>query len=155
MLRTRPVAFMQFSDPRAYDVLALGRSPPRRALATGSRRRRLGYALRALKENEQPPRRWAWTPSARRFRLRPSAAPGRSRGVIYTHASCFIVTPEAVFGRAGIVQTSWFLLVGGVAASGPIIGSALMVPLSGCSTQRSATGYPAIQGVVYGGALVL
>src|SRR5439155_357884 len=53
MMRTRPVAFMQFSDPRAYDVLALGALAATLVLSHWIETSRLGYALRALKENEQ------------------------------------------------------------------------------------------------------
>ena len=53
MMRTRPVAFMQFSDPRAYDVLALAALAGTLALSHWIETSRLGYSLRALKENEQ------------------------------------------------------------------------------------------------------
>jgi len=44
---------MQFSDPRAYDVLALGALAATLVLSHWIETSRLGYALRALKENEQ------------------------------------------------------------------------------------------------------
>src|SRR3989442_1712085 len=85
-----------------------------------------------------------------------SAAPAAVIGVIYTHAILFIVTPEAVFGVLVIVQTLVVCLVGGVGSKwGPLIGSALMVPLSEILDATVGDRLPGIQGVVYGGALVL
>src|SRR5262249_57158376 len=45
MMRTRPVAFMQFSDPRAYDVLALAALAGTLALSHWIETSRLGYSL--------------------------------------------------------------------------------------------------------------
>ncbi len=157
MMRTRPVAFMQFSDPRAYDVLALGALAATLVLSHWIETSRLGYALRALKENEQAAEAMGVdTFRAKMFAYVLSAAPAAVAGVIYTHAILFIVTPEAVFGVLVIVQTLVVCLVGGVGSKwGPIIGSALMVPLSEMLDATVGDRLPGIQGVVYGGALVL
>ncbi len=53
MVRDRPVAYMQFRDPRAYDLLALAALAPTLLLSHWIEGSRLGYALRALKANEQ------------------------------------------------------------------------------------------------------
>src|SRR5207247_1002280 len=66
---------------------------------------RLGYALRALKANEQA----AEAAGVDTFRAKMvaymlSAAPAAVIGAIYAHAILFVVTPDAVFGVLVIVQ---------------------------------------------------
>ncbi|PYN95188.1 MAG: branched-chain amino acid ABC transporter [Candidatus Rokuibacteriota bacterium] len=157
MMRNNPVAFMQFSDPRAYDVLALAALAATLGLSHWIETSRLGYALRALKENEQAAEAMGVdTFRAKMLAYILSAAPAAVIGVIYTHAILFIVTPEAVFGVLVIVQTLVVCLVGGVGSKwGPVVGSALMVPLSETLDATVGDRLPGIQGVVYGGALVL
>src|SRR5437870_629535 len=85
-----------------------------------------------------------------------SAAPAAVIGAIYAHAILFVVTPDAVFGVLVIVQTLVVCLVGGVGSKwGPLIGSAIMVPMSEILDATVGDRLPGIQGVVYGSALVL
>jgi ABC-type branched-subunit amino acid transport system permease subunit len=115
MVRDRPVAFMQFRDPRAYDLLALAALAGTLLLSHWIEGARLGYALRALKANEQA----AEAAGVDTFRAKMtaymlSAAPAAVIGAIYAHAILFVVTPDAVFGVLVIVQTLVVCLVGGV-----------------------------------------
>jgi branched-chain amino acid transport system permease protein len=157
MVRDRPVAFMQFRDPRAYDLLALAALGGTLLLSHWIEGSRLGYALRALKANEQA----AEAAGVDTFRAKMtaymlSAAPAAVIGAIYAHAILFVVTPDAVFGVLVIVQTLVVCLVGGVGSKwGPLIGSIIMVPLSETLDATVGDQLPGIQGVVYGGALVL
>jgi ABC-type branched-subunit amino acid transport system ATPase component/ABC-type branched-subunit amino acid transport system permease subunit len=157
MVRDRPVAFMQFRDPRAYDLLALGALAGTLLLSQWIEGSRLGYALRALKANEQA----AEAAGVDTFRAKMtaymlSAAPAALIGAIYAHAVLFVVTPDAVFGVLVIVQTLVVCLVGGVGSKwGPLIGSVIMVPLSETLDATVGDQLPGIQGVVYGGALML
>jgi branched-chain amino acid transport system permease protein len=157
MVRDRPIAYMQFADPRAYDLLALGALAATLVLSHWIETSRLGYALRALRENEQA----AEAAGIDTFRAKMlayvlSAAPAAVVGAIYAHAILFVVTPDAVFGVLVIVQTLVVCLVGGVGSKwGPIIGSALMIPLSETLDATLGDRLPGIQGVVYGAALVL
>jgi branched-chain amino acid transport system permease protein len=157
MVRDRPVAFMQFRDPRAYDLLALAALAGTLLLSHWIEGSRLGYALRALKANEQA----AEAAGVDTFRAKMtaymlSAAPAAVIGAIYAHAILFVVTPDAVFGVLVIVQTLVVCLVGGVGSKwGPLIGSIIMVPLSETLDATVGDQLPGIQGVVYGGALVL
>ena len=75
---------------------------------------RLGYSLRAIKENEQA----AEAMGVDSFRCKMtaymlSAAPAAVVGAVYAHAILFVVTPDAVFGVLVIVQTLTVCLVGG------------------------------------------
>jgi ABC-type branched-subunit amino acid transport system ATPase component/ABC-type branched-subunit amino acid transport system permease subunit len=156
MVRDRPIAFMQFSEPRSYDLLALALLAATLVLSHGIETSRLGYWLRALKENEQAAEAMG-VPSFRckmaAYML--SAAPAALVGVVYAHAILFVVTPEAVFGVLVIVQTLTVCLVGGVGTKwGPLLGAALMVPISETLDATVGDKLPGIQGVVYGGALI-
>jgi ABC-type branched-subunit amino acid transport system ATPase component/ABC-type branched-subunit amino acid transport system permease subunit len=157
MVRDRPAAFMQFRDPRAYDLLALAALAGTLLLSQWIEGSRLGYALRALKANEQA----AEAAGVDTFRAKMtaymlSAAPAALIGAIYAHAVLFVVTPDAVFGVLVIVQTLVVCLVGGVGSKwGPLIGAVIMVPLSETLDATVGDQLPGIQGVVYGGALML
>ena len=157
MMRDRPAAYMQFSDPRVYDLLALAALAGTLMLSHWIETSRLGYALRALKANEQAAEAAGIdTFRAKMLAYMLSAAPAAVIGVIYAHAILFIVTPEAVFGVLVIVQTLVVCLVGGVGSKwGPLIGSAIMVPMSETLDATVGDRLPGIQGVVYGAALVL
>jgi ABC-type branched-subunit amino acid transport system ATPase component/ABC-type branched-subunit amino acid transport system permease subunit len=157
MIRDRPAAYMQFRDPRAYDLLALAALLGTLLLSHWIEGSQLGYALRALKANEQA----AEAAGVDTFRAKMaaymlSAAPAAVVGAIYAHAILFVVTPEAVFGVLVIVQTLVVCLVGGVGSKwGPLIGAAIMVPMSETLDATVGDKLPGIQGVVYGTALVL
>ena len=67
-----------------------------------------------------------------------------------------VVTPDSVFGLLASAQALIVALFGGVATLwGPVIGAAVLVPLS--ETLRAELGniLPGIQGVVYGSAIIL
>jgi len=157
MQRERPDWFMQFTEPRSFDLLALGVMAAALALSYAIETSRLGYRLRAIRENEQA----AEAMGVNAFRVKMagymlSAAPAAVVGAVYAHAILFIVTPEAVFGVLVIVQTLVVCLVGGTGTLwGPLIGAALMVPVSEVLDTTLGDRLPGIQGVVYGAALVL
>src|SRR5215470_8805053 len=157
MKREQPGWFMQFSDPRSFDLLALGVLAATLVLSRVIEGSRLGYRLRAIKENEQA----AEAMGVDSFRCKMmaymlSAAPAAVVGAVYVHAILFIVTPEAVFGLLVISQTLVVCLVGGTATLwGPVIGAAVMVPVSEILDTTLGDRLPGIQGVVYGAALML
>ena len=153
----RAALFMQFTEPRAYDLIALAAFAATLVLSHLIESSRLGYSLRALRENEQA----AEAAGVDTFRAKMiaymlSAAPAAVSGVIYAHAILYIVTPEAVFGVLVIVQTLVVCLVGGIGSKwGPVIGAAVMVPINETLDATVGDRLPGIQGVVYGTALVL
>jgi branched-chain amino acid transport system permease protein len=156
MMRERPGLFMQFAEPRHFDLLALGILAATLVLSRLVEASRLGYSLRAIKENEQA----AEAMGVDSFRCKMiaymlSAAPAAIAGAVYAHAILFIVTPEAVFGVLVIVQTLTVCLVGGAGTLwGPIIGAAIMIPVSEILDTTMGDRLPGIQGVVYGAALM-
>ena len=157
MIRDRPGWFMQFSEPRAFDLLALGVLAATLVLSRAIETSRLGYRLRAVKENEQAAE--AMGVDAFRAKMAAyvlSAAPAAVVGAVYIHAILFIVTPDAVFGLLVISQTLVVSLVGGIGTLwGPLIGAAVMVPVSEVLDSTLGDRLPGIQGVVYGAALML
>jgi ABC-type branched-subunit amino acid transport system ATPase component/ABC-type branched-subunit amino acid transport system permease subunit len=156
MVRDRPALFMQFAEPRTFDLLALGILAATLVLSRVIETSRLGYSLRAVKENEQA----AEAMGVDSFRCKMaaymlSAAPAAIVGAVYAHAILFVVTPEAVFGVLVIVQTLTVCFVGGVGTLwGPIIGAAIMIPVSEILDTTVGDRLPGIQGVVYGAALM-
>jgi len=157
MKREQPGWFMQFTEPRSFDLLALAVLAATLALSRLIETSRLGYQLRAIKENEQA----AEAMGVDSFRCKMaaymlSAAPAAVVGAVYIHAILFIVTPEAVFGLLVVSQTLVVALVGGTGTLwGPLIGAALMVPVSEILDSTVGDRLPGIQGVVYGAALML
>jgi ABC-type branched-subunit amino acid transport system ATPase component/ABC-type branched-subunit amino acid transport system permease subunit len=156
MMREQPGLFMQFTEPRAFDLLALGILAATLVMSRLIETSRLGYSLRAIKENEQA----AEAMGVDSFRCKMiaymlSAAPAAIAGAVYAHAILFVVTPEAVFGVLVIVQTLTVCLVGGAGTLwGPIIGAAIMIPVSEILDTTMGDRLPGIQGVVYGAALM-
>jgi branched-chain amino acid transport system permease protein len=157
MKREQPGWFMQFTEPRSFTLLALGVLGATLALSRAIETSRLGYRLRAIRENEQAAEAMgvdAFRGKMAAYML--SAAPAAVAGAVYIHAILFIVTPEAVFGLLVISQTLVVSLVGGAGSLwGPLIGAAIMVPVSEVLDATVGDQLPGIQGVVYGAALVL
>jgi ABC-type branched-subunit amino acid transport system ATPase component/ABC-type branched-subunit amino acid transport system permease subunit len=156
MVRDHPVRFMQFEEPRTFDVLALALLAATLVLSRLIETSRLGYSLRAIKENEQAAE--AMGVDAFRCKMAAyvlSAAPAALAGAIYAHAILFVVTPDGVFGVIAIVQTLTVCLVGGVGTLwGPVIGAAIMIPISEILDTTAGDRFPGIQGVVYGATLM-
>jgi len=157
MKRDHPAWFMQFTEPRSFDLLALGVLAGTLVLSRAIETSRLGYRLRAIRENEQAAEAMgvdAFRGKMAAYML--SAVPAAVAGAVYIHAILFIVTPEAVFGLLVISQTLVVCLVGGTGTLwGPLIGAAIMVPVSEVLDATVGDHLPGIQGVVYGVALVL
>jgi branched-chain amino acid transport system permease protein len=157
MVRDRPGLSMQFTDPRANGLLCLGAFAAALLLSHAIETSRLGYRLRALRENEQA----AEAMGVNTFRCKMaaymlSAAPAAVVGAIYAHVILYVVTPDATFGVLVIVQTLVVCLVGGIGSLwGPLIGAGLMVPTGEFLDASLGDRLPGIQGVVYGAALVL
>jgi ABC-type branched-subunit amino acid transport system ATPase component/ABC-type branched-subunit amino acid transport system permease subunit len=156
MVRDQPALFMQFSEPRAFDLLALALLAATLVLSRVIEGSRLGYSLRAVKENEQAAEAMgvdAFRSKMLAYAL--SAAPAALAGAIYAHAILFVVTPDGVFGVIVIVQTLVVCLVGGVGTLwGPVIGAAIMIPVSEILDTTVGDRLPGIQGVVYGATLM-
>jgi len=156
MKRDAPVAYMQFSDHRAYVVIALAMLVIALLVSLKIERSRFGLSLTAIKQNE-----WAAEASgidALRWKLKAimvSGAIAAAAGGFYA-VVLLVVTPLTVFGMLTSAQALIVTLFGGVATLwGPVVGSIILVPLAEILHAELGEKIPGINGVVFGAAIVL
>src|SRR3954462_9686119 len=119
-------------------------------------RSRFGRSLLAIKQN-LPAAEAAGINAARwrMYAMMLSAAMAAMAGGIYA-IILLVVTPQSVFGALTSAQALIVALFGGVGIFwGPVIGSAILIPLA--ETLHAELGHflPGIQGVVYGVAIIV
>jgi len=156
MKRASPAAFMQFQDYRWYVGIALVMLVAAMASALKIERSRFGLSLLAIKQNE--PAAEAAGINTRAWKMRAIMASGAiAAGVGGFYAVVLlIVTPPSVFGMLTSAQALIVTLFGGVATVwGPVVGAAILIPLSEVLNAELGDTIPGIQGVVFGVALVL
>jgi branched-chain amino acid transport system permease protein len=117
---------------------------------------RFGLTLMAIRQNELAAE--ASGIDARRWKMRAlvlSGAIAAAAGGLYA-CILLVVTPEAVFGMLTSAQALTVVLFGGVGTVwGPLIGSAILIPLAETLHAELGNVIPGIQGVVYGLAIIL
>lgn len=155
MKRQSPVLYMQFADPRAYVVLALGLLVIALAVSLRVENSRFGMALLAIKQNEPAAEAagidtWRWKMRA----IVLSGALAAMAGGLYAIV-LLVVTPESVFGMLISAQPLILALFGGIGSLwGPVIGAIVLVPLAEGLNGELGDVLPGIQGVVYGVAII-
>lgn len=156
MKRKSPAAYMQFSDHRAYVLIALAMLIAALLVSLRIERSRFGLSLTAIKQNE-----WAAEASgidALRWKMKAimvSGAIAAAAGGFYA-VVLLVVTPPTVFGMLTSAQALIVTLFGGVATVwGPVVGSVVLIPLAEILHAELGDKIPGIQGVVFGGAIVL
>src|SRR5712691_1646166 len=156
MKRASPAAFMQFQDYRWYVAIALVMLVIAMAISLKIERSRFGLALLAIKQNE--PAAEAAGINTRTWKIRAlmvSGAIAAGIGGFYA-VVLLIVTPPSVFGMLTSAQALIVTLFGGVATVwGPVVGSAILIPLAEVLQAELGDKIPGIQGVVFGVAIVL
>jgi branched-chain amino acid transport system permease protein len=156
MKREAPLLYMQFEDPRAYVVLALGLVVAALLISLKVENSRFGMALLAIKQNEPAAEAagintWRWKMLALMLSGAIAAIAGGLYGVVL-----LVITPETVFGMLVSAQALILALFGGVGSLwGPVIGAMLLVPLAEGLNAELGDVLPGIQGVVYGIAIIL
>jgi ABC-type branched-subunit amino acid transport system ATPase component/ABC-type branched-subunit amino acid transport system permease subunit len=149
------IAYMQFSDPRVYVVLALGLMVAALAISLWVENSRFGMALTAIKQNEPAAEAagidtWKWKMLALMLSGAISAVAGGFYAVVL-----LVLTPETVFGILASAQALILALFGGVGSLwGPVIGAMVLVPLAEGLNAQLGDVLPGIQGVVYGVAII-
>jgi branched-chain amino acid transport system permease protein len=156
MRREDPAAWLQFSDRRFYVLVAVGLLVLVMAVSMIIENSRFGLSLMALRQNELAAE--AAGLNARRLKMQALAISGAFAAAAGGFYACvlLVVTPDAVFGMLTSAQALVVVLFGGVGSYwGPLIGAAVLIPLS--STLQAELGdiIPGIQGVVYGAAMIL
>ncbi|HET6182328.1 MAG TPA: branched-chain amino acid ABC transporter ATP-binding protein/permease [Acetobacteraceae bacterium] len=155
MHRTSPAAFLQFSDPRLYTLVAVAMLAAAALAGMFAENARFGLALLAIRQNELAAEAagldtWRWKMRA----LVASGAMAAAAGGLYA-CVLLVVTPDSVFGMLVSAQALVVTLFGGVGTVwGPLIGAAVLIPLAETLNARLGSYLPGIQGVVYGVAII-
>jgi branched-chain amino acid transport system permease protein len=154
MMRDAPTAYMQFDDSRAYTFLALAMLVGALLLTRWVERTRFGMALLSIKQNEAAAEAagidtYAWKLRA----ITLSAALAGVVGAFYA-VVLLVVTPVSVFGMLVSSQALVVTMFGGVGTMwGPVIGSAILIPIAEILHSELGAQLPGIQGVIYGAAV--
>src|SRR6185503_140612 len=155
MHRQNPVAFMEFSQPRVYTLIAVCLLVGGVLVSLVVESSRFGLALLAIRQNELAAE--AAGINTRQWKMRSLVVSGMLAAVAggFYARVLLVVTPDSVFGMLVSAQAVVVTLFGGVASVwGPLIGAAILVPLAE-TLQAELGGYlPGIQGVVYGIAII-
>jgi branched-chain amino acid transport system permease protein len=154
--RETPFAYMQFDDPRLYTLLALAMLVAVILVTRLIERSRFGMALLAIKQNEAAAE--AAGIDTLFWKLAAITVSGAIAGLVgaFYAVVLLVVTPVSVFGMLVSAQALTVTLFGGVGTVwGPVIGSAILIPLAEVLHAELGHIVPGIQGVVYGLAIVI
>jgi len=155
MKREAPGWYMQFADYHVYIALAVALLVAALLVTLAVERSRFGMSLLAIKQNEPAAEAagidtLAWKMRAIMLSGGVAAAAGGLYAVVL-----LVVTPDSVFGMLTSAQALVVALFGGVGTLwGPVIGAAVLVPLSETLQAQLGDVIPGIQGVVYGVAII-
>ncbi len=154
--REAPGFYMQYADQRIYLAMALGLLAIALLISLAIERSRFGVSLLAIKQNELAAE--AAGVDTLRWKLRAimvSGALAAGAGGLYA-VILLVVTPQSVFGLVASAQAMILPLFGGAGTLwGPVIGAAVLVPLSEVLNAELGDIVPGVQGIVYGIAIIL
>jgi ABC-type branched-subunit amino acid transport system ATPase component/ABC-type branched-subunit amino acid transport system permease subunit len=153
--RETPFAYMQFSDPRIYTLVALAMLLAIVAVTRAVERSRFGMALLAIKQNEAAAE--AAGIDTLRWKLRSIALSGAIAGAVgaFYAVVLLVVTPPSVFGMLISAQALTVSMFGGVGTVwGPLIGAAVLIPVAEILNAELGARIPGIQGVIFGVAII-
>ena len=155
MKREAPGWYMQFSDYRVYVGLALLLMAAAMLVSLAIERSRFGLSLLAIRQNEPAAEAAGIDTLAWKMRaIVLSGAIAAAAGGLYA-VVLLVVTPDSVFGILTSAQALIVTLFGGVGTLwGPVIGAAILIPLSEALQARLGDILPGIQGVVFGVAII-
>jgi ABC-type branched-subunit amino acid transport system ATPase component/ABC-type branched-subunit amino acid transport system permease subunit len=156
MQRENPFAYMQFGDNRVYSAIALALMLLALLASLKIERSRFGMSLLAIKQNEIAAE--AAGIDTFRWKLKAIVVSGLIAGAIggFYAVVLLVVTPASVFGMLTSAQALIVALFGGVGTAwGPVIGSAILIPLAEILQGELGDKLPGIQGVVFGLAIIL
>ena len=154
--RDAPFAYMQFSDPRLYTLVALALLLAVVLITRAVERSRFGMALLAIKQNEAAAE--AAGIDALSWKLRSIVLSGAIAGAIgaFYAVVLLVVTPSSVFGMLVSAQALTVAMFGGVGTAwGPLIGAAVLIPVGEILNAELGARLPGIQGVIYGIAIII
>ncbi|RTL61334.1 MAG: branched-chain amino acid ABC transporter permease [Hyphomicrobiales bacterium] len=148
---------LQFKDMRAYYALMLGAVVVVTAIFVVIKRSRLGYRLRAIKENEDAAE--VIGVDTTRTKILASVISGMltaSLGTLYAQFQ-FFFDPDTVFGIASVsIRMAMIAIVGGIGtAAGPILGAFFVIPLEELANQVFSAKAAGLSQLVFGVLLIL
>ena len=156
MKREAPWWYAQFADGRAYLLLSLTLLAIVTFISQRIESSRFGMSLLAIKDNELAAE--AAGIDTFRWKMRAmvvSAAIAATAGGLYSIV-VLVITPASVFGIVVSAQAMVLTLFGGAGTLwGPLIGAAVLVPLSEFLQAELGQVLPGIQGLVYGLAIII
>ena len=155
MHRDAPGAYLEFSDPRYYTLVAVGLLAASVLTCIFVENSRFGLALLAIRQNELAAE--AAGIDSKTWKMRALIVSGMMAAAAGGLYACvqLVVTPDSLFGLLVSAQPVVLTLFGGVASLwGPVIGAAFLVPLSKGLDATVGSYLPGIQGVVYGAAVI-
>jgi ABC-type branched-subunit amino acid transport system ATPase component/ABC-type branched-subunit amino acid transport system permease subunit len=155
MHRENPAAFLEFTNPHAYTLIAVGLLVAGVLACLAVENSRFGLALLAIRQNELAAE--AAGINTRLWKMRALVVSGMIAAAAGGLYACvlLVVTPDSVFGMLVSAQAVVVTLFGGVASVwGPAIGAAILVPLAESLNAELGNILPGIQGVVYGAAMI-
>lgn len=156
-IRENSAWYLQFSDRRGGSLVALMLLLVSVGITVLVEHSRLGASLMAVRDNQPA----AEAAGINTFRTKMigysiSAAIAAAAGVIYASAVLFVVSSQSVFGLLVSVFALIIPFIGGTATVwGPVIGAALLIPVSEWLSGRYGADFPGLDGVVLGVALIL
>ncbi len=156
MKRENAASYMQFEDHRLYTLVALALLVVVMLATRMIEGSRFGMALLAIKQNEAAAEAagidtLAWKLKA----ITVSGAIGSAVGGFYA-VVLLVVTPVSVFGMLVSAQALTVTMFGGVGTVwGPVIGSAVLIPLAETLQAHLGARFPGIHGVIYGLAIIV
>ena len=156
MQRQSPAAYMQFADPRIPALIALALMGAALWVSLSIERSRFGLALIAIRQNELAARTAGV--AVLRWKLAAIAVSGAMAGLaggLYA-VVLLVITPHSAFGMLVSAQALIVTMFGGLGSAwGPVIGAAILVPLSELLYATFGARLPGIQGVVFGLAIIV
>ncbi|WP_376987245.1 branched-chain amino acid ABC transporter permease [Bosea sp. R86505] len=151
------LALMQFADTRASYWLMLGALVVVTVIFVAIKRSRLGYRLRAIKENADAAEVIGVdTTRTKIVAAVISGALTAALGTLYAQFQ-FFFDPDTVFGVASIsVRMAMIAIVGGIGtAAGPILGAFFVIPLEEIANQVFSAQAAGLSQLVFGVLLIL
>jgi branched-chain amino acid transport system permease protein len=147
---------LQFRDTRSYYWLMLGALVLITLVFIAVKRSRLGYRLRAIKENEDAAE--VIGVDTTRTKIIASVISGMltaALGTLYAQFQ-FFFDPDTVFGVAPIsVRMAMIAIVGGIGtAAGPILGAFFVIPLEEAANQVFSSRAAGLSQLVFGVLLI-
>lgn len=154
--REGAAAYMQFSDQRVYVLISVVMLFAALLINLWIGRSRFGLSLLAIKQNELAAEAAGINPFYwKLLALVLSGAIAGVAGGLYAVVQV-IVTPHSVFGMVVSAQALIFAMFGGVGmVAGPVLGALILLPMGELFTATLGARLPGIQGVIYGGAIIL